>query len=223
MMTRRAFGMTLTLCLMLGGLSADAWAQANESEMRAFPMPPAEGYAVEKQFTFVGDYGYFLVPEWSRPGAGAGANDYNYVRYTGVGGKRIVIYGAWGTTEIPPPAYVDGRWTDACGHAHASYGVWAGIRTRHNGKRWQFMGGGAMSGVRESATGPCVLRVDNELAKIDPRYGWGRGYLDINLRNSSTVLELVIGVLANTHGWGSCSTPGFKACHEPAWSIAYTY
>lgn len=35
-------------------------AQASQAEMKAFPMPPTQGYAVNKAFSYVGDYGYFL-------------------------------------------------------------------------------------------------------------------------------------------------------------------
>ena len=89
-------------------------------------MPPTQGYAAEKSFTFTGDYGYYLYPSSSYPNAGSGPGDYTYVRYTGISGKRVYVYGAWGTTLIPPRSRDSrGRIVDACAHVHNSYGVWA--------------------------------------------------------------------------------------------------
>ncbi len=96
--------------------------------MRTFPMPPPQGYAQTKTFGYAGDYGYYLVPSSSSYGQGADASDYYYVKYDGVAGKNVWIYGAWGVTPIPA-ATPDG---DVCGHAHTSYGVWA----RYQYRRW---------------------------------------------------------------------------------------
>jgi hypothetical protein len=79
-----------------------SWGQTSESEMRDFPMPPAQGYAAEKVFTYTGDYGYYLFPSSSFPDGGSSPSDYEYVRYTGLSGKRVYVYGAWGDTPIPP-------------------------------------------------------------------------------------------------------------------------
>jgi hypothetical protein len=67
------------------------------------------------------------------------------------------------------------------------------------------------------------MRVDNPLKSIDSRFGWGKDFLNFDFTgNKSIYKEIVIGTLSNTHGWGSCNTPGFKACHEPSWTIGYT-
>ncbi|HEY9673799.1 MAG TPA: hypothetical protein V6D11_20325 [Waterburya sp.] len=114
-------------CMAAVGVSlsfiSPAYGQASETEMRSFPIPPASGYAQSKNFNYVGDYGYYLLPSSSSPGAGAGATDYTYVRYTGVSGKKVWIYGTWGNTPIPEPVYVNGEKRDSCEHAHSSYGV----------------------------------------------------------------------------------------------------
>ena len=191
--------------------------------MRTFPMPPLRGYAETKTFGYAGDYGYYLVPSSSSYGAGVTASDYYYVSYDGVAGKDVWIYGAWGDTPIPAPS----GGADACGHAHASYGVWAryDIRFRFVTLRgWMFVGGGGMSGVRNAA-GQCVLSTMNPLSSIDPRFGWGSGALHLDLRGRPYIKQLVLGVLSSTHGWGSCALPPgqtFRACHEPSWAIAYT-
>jgi hypothetical protein len=200
-------------------------AQASETEMGSFPMPPPSGYAVTKNFNYVGDYGYFLQPSTATYSMDTKAKDYRYVRYTGVNGKNVWVYGAWGTTAI-------GNATpkgDNCGHAHVSYGVWVKYRYKlplFNQTFWSFTGGGGMSGVRNDA-GKCVHKVDNPLKSIDSRFGWGQEALNLNFKSLPSWVEaqeVVVGALANTHGWGSCPVPSgkFPACHEPAWIIGYT-
>jgi hypothetical protein len=203
--------------------SQPSQAQATKSEMLAFPMPPASGYAQTKNFSYVGDYGYYLVPPVAQPGGGVTATDYTYVRYTGVTGKKVWIYGSWGNTAIPAAV---GN-TDACGHTHNSFGVWGRYEFQLTGltlKGWTFLGGGSQSGQRDS-NGKCVLKVDNPYKAIDNgRFSWGQDFLQLDLTQSTYIKELVIGVQSNTHGWGTCSVSpnAFKACKEPAWSIAYT-
>jgi hypothetical protein len=203
--------------------AAPSFGQASSSELAGFPMPPPSGYWATKHFSYVGDYGYFTAPTSAVPGTTAHAADYKYVRYSGIGGKRVFVYGAWGTTPVPNPSGT----ADACGHAHTSYGVWT---------RWEFrvlffrrisgwipLGGGGMSGIR-NAQGQCVFRTDTPLASIDPRYGWGLPSLGFDFRGTSFFRDLVVGALSNTHGWGSCTVPTgtFKACHEPSYIIGYT-
>ena len=204
--------------------SQPSHAQATSAEMQAFPPPVAE-YAQTKNIGYVGDYGYYLVPTVSLVGGGATATDYTYVRYTGVSGKKVWIYGSWGNTPIPAAV---GN-TDACGHAHNNFGVWG----RYEFKLlpnippvsgWTFLGGGSQSGQRDS-NGKCVLKADNPYKTIDNgRFGWGQDFLQLDLNKLYYIKELVIGVQSNTHGWGSCSVPSgsFKACKEPSWSILYT-
>jgi hypothetical protein len=202
-----------------------AQAQASETEMRSFPMPPPTGYAVTKNFASAIDYGYFLQPSTATYGMGSEAKDYRYVRYTGATAKNLWVYGAWGTTAIPNATPT----SDACGHAHASYGVWVKYRYKYpliDYTFWSFAGGGGMSGVRNNL-GKCVHKVDNPLKTIDSRFGWGQEAINLNFKTYPSfieVQEVVVGTLANTHGWGSCPVPigQFPACHEPAWTIAYT-
>jgi hypothetical protein len=35
-----------------------SFGQASESEMQGFPMPPPSGFVANKQFAYVGDFGY---------------------------------------------------------------------------------------------------------------------------------------------------------------------
>jgi hypothetical protein len=219
---RTLFGFIIACAVIVASAGA-AFGQASEAEMRMFPMPPPQGYDQTKSFAYGGDYGYYLVPSSSSFGTGANAGDYRYVSYSGVAGKDVWIYGAWGTTPIPAPS----GGGDACDHAHASYGVWARYEHRFafvTLRGWIFAGGGGMSGVRDGA-GRCVLSVTNPLSMIDSRFGWGSQYLHFDLRSSDFIKELVVGVLSDTHGWGSCTLPlgqTFPACHEPSWAIAYT-
>jgi hypothetical protein len=221
-MTRETWSRA-ALCAALTLSAGRAAAQASPSEMSAFPMLPPSGLVATKTFGYVGDYGYYTAPASSVPGTGAAASDYRYVRYRGVAGKRVFVYGAWGPTPIPPPS----GGGDSCGHAHASWGVWG---------RWEFsfpfygtiagwtnLGGGGMSGVRNPA-GKCVLTPNNPLRTIDPRFGWGQTFKSFDLRGMTFVTDLVVGALSNTHGWGSCSVPpgSFRACHEPSYIIGYT-
>ncbi|MET0342727.1 MAG: hypothetical protein ABW252_17100 [Polyangiales bacterium] len=213
----------LALALTLTALCAPGVAaQANAAEMNAFPMPPPTGYVATKTFAYAGDFGYFTAPMPSEYGTGVGAPDYRYVRYRGINGKRIYAYGAWG----PTPITMDGS-GDGCGHAHASYGVWIRYEislgfTRIAG--WVRVGGGAMSGVRES--GRCVFKTNGPLAQVDARFGWGSDFflLDCRQNKCGIYTDMVLGALSNTHGWGSCTVPrgSFAACKEPSYLISYT-
>ena len=83
----------LVRCLLLIGvgfliMAGTSWSQASESEMRAFPMPPVEGYVAQKTFAYTGDYGYYTFPRQAESSTGIGPEDYVYVRYTGISGKK---------------------------------------------------------------------------------------------------------------------------------------
>jgi hypothetical protein len=221
------------VCALLFAATTTAFGQATESEMRAFPMPPVNGYAHEKAFAYVGDYGYYSVPSSSSLGGGVRPSDYQYVKYSNLSGKQVYIRGRWGTTPIPKPTFdpVRREWADACGHAHTSYGVWGRYEIKFLGatfRGWSFLGGGSMSGVRKGIPGnwgPCVHKVDNPLKEIDMgRFGWGQEFLTFDFTGGTIFTELVLAVQSNTHGWGSCRTPTgvFQACLEPSWAIATT-
>lgn len=204
------------LCLAPGGVAA----QASPSEMATFFMPPPSGLVATKTFGFAGDYGYYTAPASAIAGSSARASDYRYVRYRGLAGKRVFVYGAWGSTPVPAPS----GGGDACGHAHASWGVWGRWQYRlifATISGWTFLGGGGMSGVRNPA-GRCVFTPDNPLAAFDPSFGWGQTFKSFDFRGSTYLTDLVVGALSNTHGWGSCPASGFAACHEPSYIIGYT-
>ncbi len=215
--------MAAVATLSVAAFPCAAHAQASQSEMSAFPMPPPSGYSAQKSFNYVGDYGYYTAPSSAHYGTGAGASDYKYVRYTGVSGKRVFVYGAWGTSVPPDPPGP----ADACGHSHSSWAVWAKWSLYMPGfgtwGGWQMLGGGGMSGVR-NASGQCKQKTDGPLASIDSRFGWGATFKEIDLRGTTFYKELVVGALSNTHGWGTCSVPSgsFPACHEPSYIIGYT-
>jgi hypothetical protein len=211
-----------------------SFGQASQSEMQGFPIPPPSGFVATKTFAYVGDYGYYTAPTSSMPGQSANASDYKYVHYSGVDGKRVWVYGAWGSTMIPAPA----AGGDACFHAHASYGVWGKSEISlvffadfvlWSG--WGFLGGGGMSGKR-NASDKCVFDTNNPTASLDPRFGWGQMFQAFDFRQPQNFLflfrrrykELVVGALSNTHGWGSCNVPSntFQACFEPSYIIGYT-
>lgn len=202
---------------------SDAHAQASQAEMAAFPMPPPSGYFAQKSFAYAGDYGYYTAPPSAVYGMNSNAGDYKYVRYTGVSGKRVFVYGAWGPSVPPDPP---GE-ADACGHSHSSWGAWARWSLSIPGYGtlggWTMIGGGGMSGER-NAQNKCVQKTDTDLASIDPRFGWGTTFKEFDLRNSTFYKEIVVGALSNTHGWGTCSVPAnaFPACHEPSYIIGYT-
>jgi hypothetical protein len=200
-----------------------SFGQASSIEMNQFPMPPPTGYAATKHFSYAGDYGVFVAPTSAVAGTTANASDYKYVRFSGIGNKRVTVYGAWGTTPIPSATAT----ADACGHSHVSYGVWTRwefrIRFFRRISGWIPLGGGGMSGIR-NAQGQCVFRTDTPFASIDPRFGWGLTALSFDFRGTTYFRDLVVGALSNTHGWGSCTVPSgtFKACHEPSYIVGYT-
>ncbi|MEZ4259547.1 MAG: hypothetical protein R3B36_10805 [Polyangiaceae bacterium] len=208
-----------TACL---AVPASSFAQASQNEMKAFPMPPPSGYHAQKTFNYVGDYGYYTAPTTAVYGTTANASDYKYVRYRGVAGKRVFVYGAWGTS-VPPDPPGD---ADACGHSHSSWGVWAKWNINLVGFHytgWTMIGGGGMSGER-NAQGVCKQKTDTSLASIDSRFGWGTTFKEVDLRSNTFITELVVGALSNTHGWGTCAVPAgqFPACKEPSYVIGYT-
>ena len=63
------------------------------------------------------------------------------------------------------------------------------------------------------------MTFDTPLKSIDARFGWGSGVLSFDFTGGTIYTELVVGVLSNTHGWGSC---GAFACTEPSYVIGYT-
>jgi hypothetical protein len=84
-------------------------------------------------------------------------------------------------------------------------------------------GSPGLIGQRDSAN-RCVFKVDNGLARVDPRFGWGQEYAILDLRGRSDVTDVVVGVLANTHGWGTCELPtptSFLGCRQAAWAQAW--
>jgi hypothetical protein len=233
---KKAVATAARISILIGtslfGMARISWGQASESEMKAFPMPPNQGYTLEKAFNFPGDYEYDLSPSSAFPGGGSRPEDYDYIRYTGLSGKRVFVYGAWGTTPVAPPSRnARGEVVDACEHAHASYGVWGKSSIplpiikfpRIEFSSWVFLGGGGMSGKRNEA-GQCIVSTNNRLKAIDARYSWGQDSLSFDFTNGTLFTELVMAVQANTHGWGSCTvgTGEFKACREPAYFIAFT-
>lgn len=218
----------LVLALAILGTAPLVWGQVTEAEMRALPVPPVKGYMRTKALAPGFDFGNYHLPLVSFFDLGTPlADDFVYVHYTGVAGRKIHVESVWGTTPIPPPGHdAQGNVTDACGHAHNSYGVWGKSDTG-----WRFLGGGSMSGVRQPG-GPCVYPVkadgtfDTAANPFLARIGgvWGRQFLILDFTNNSTYTELVVGALSNTHGWGSCDAHGqFPACHEPSYIMLYTW
>jgi hypothetical protein len=228
-----------TLCLIIAMFAVAlgttlSFGQASQSEMEAFSIPPGSGFVGEKAFAYVGDYGYYTAPKSSVPGQTSNASDYKYVRYSNVDGKRVWVYGAWGSTVIPAAS----AGADACFHAHASYGVWGKSDISFVWwpdfvvwSGWNFLGGGGMSGKR-NASDKCVFDTNNQMASIDSRFGWGQMFQALDFRQPQDFLflfrrryrELIVGALSNTHGWGSCKVPvnSFLACFEPSYIIGYT-
>ena len=175
-MKRRIDSILLALALVALAASSVS-AQASAAEMSAFPMPPPIGYVATKSFAYVGDSGYYTAPIYPAYSTSTGASEYSYVRYSNLNGKVIYLYGAWGPTSIAPPTATG----DNCGHAHASYGVWARYELSIGFlrlSRWIRVGGGGMSGVREG--GRCVFKTDGPLAAVDPRFGWGSSFFRLD-------------------------------------------
>lgn len=200
-----------------------AFGQSTESEMKNFPMPPSS-IARNKTFGYVGDYGYFISPSKALYDTNLpAAKGYKYVRYKGIAGKKVYFWPAW---LSPIPAAADGK--DACGHTHLSWGAWVKktifpVFGSSSSYRWTFVGGGSMSGVREN--GQCKHRAVNPISYIDSgRFGWGKEYAEFDYRGNPFVTEIIFGVRANTHGWGTCVVPSgkFPACREPAYINAWT-
>src|SRR5690348_4808597 len=117
-MSPRSLALTRRLLLTAAGIllmAATSSAQATQAEMRAFPMPPTQGFKANKVFTFAGDWGYFLsgsqpvpTPSFVQNSSNL-AQDYDYFHYSGIAGKNVYIYGAWGTVPIPAPTVQSGQ------------------------------------------------------------------------------------------------------------------
>jgi hypothetical protein len=208
--------------------STSAFAQATPSELKAFVMPPPQGFAQQKTFNAIGDSGYFQVPYSASPGGGIEQKDYQFVRYNNVKvGKKLTIWADW-FSAIDAPVYdpASGEFLDGCQHTHLSYGVWGRweVKTMFGlSEGWVYLGGGSMSGMRDAANN-CVHVVNNPLRRLDPRFGWGNERLEFDVNVTySFYKDFAIGVQANTHGSGTCTVPAgqFKACLEPAWAEAF--
>lgn len=113
---KRTF-LSASVVALIVSATTRSFGQASPDEIAAFPIPPPSGYVARKHFAYVGDYGYFTAPSSAVASTTAKASDYKYVRYTGVSGKRVFVYGAWGTTPIPPP---EGDATRAATHTRAT-------------------------------------------------------------------------------------------------------
>lgn len=219
-------GFLLTPSMALG--------QASPKEMQHFPLPPSAAIETEKSFDYVGDYLYTTASNYASPGDDSYTNDYAYFKFTDIAYKKIVVHPRFYNSHLIPPAK-DG--TDACPHTHLSYGMW--IKYKFNPYIYgpnhtvphvyhQFVGGGGMSGIRAS-DGSCQHRVDTPLASIGARFGWGLEFSTLvptylTYYNGQggvfyEPVELIVGVSAPTHGWGTCK--GF-GCYEPVGLSVYT-
>lgn len=222
---------------LLGGIFLQpsiTFGQASPAEMQVFPFPTAGAIVSEKALNYVGDYFYTSAFDYASPDDGNYATDYAYFKFTDIAYKKIVVDPWFYNTSIIPPAT---RTSDACPHTHLSYGMW--IKYKFNpyiyGPNFnvpqvyhQFVGGGGMSGNR-SSDGSCKHKVDTPLASIDARFGWGLEfftlvptYLTYQHENGLVFyepVELIVGVSAPTHGWGTCKQ---FACYEPVGLNVYT-
>jgi len=227
MFLRQSNILSVTLLVLVALTSGRLHAQASEAEMRGFEFPPTKGFAGEKHFGYAGDYYYPYVGDYAEFRVDTDADTYAFFRFTGIENKKVQIWPHVATiSSVPPPS----DRSDACAHVHLSYGVWAKYTANlhfFRVQRYRFVGGGGMSGVR-NARGNCVLRVDNPVGRIDARYGWGDEFTPdvperavIRLNRGVTVTgvasDVIVGVSAPTHGWGTCSVPDgtFRACFEP--------
>jgi hypothetical protein len=218
----------LLRCFVWAGIgvlasTSASWSQPTEADMKAFPMPPAQGYAISGTAQIGGAQAssvWFTLPPVSSPNEGSGPSDFTYVRITGLAGNTVQVSGKWGSTPIPPPSTgPDGRVRDSCYHSHSTFGVWGKITYPGvNRVKWVFVGGGGKVGQR-TESGECVVSTTND-PDFAVQFGWGTESIVLDFSNPTlfTFTELVVGVLSNTHGWGSCQDPdGFVACTEPSW------
>jgi hypothetical protein len=205
-----------------------AWAQATPAEMALFPIPPAKGYKLTKDFQFVGDSVGHLATNYAVFPTDTGPATYAYYRMTDLAGKNISIWPRVETPIPPPKVLPDGRIADACSHTHLSYGIWVRYDLVFAGSRLTgvpFVGGGGMSGVRHPQ-GQCELKVQNDLVQISPAFGWGNDFATFNVLPHQTFMkELIVAASVPTHGWGTCPpSSGFTACFEPVrmnvWTLA---
>lgn len=206
------------------------------TELDAFPMPPSQGFGLNRDFGFVGDYSYVKARGYATSGS-RGANSFVFHRYGGLAGKSINIWPRF-ATQIPPAPFGNG---DACFHAHLAYGVWTeklvwrrdgggdadGGRIGFRGPgplvattEFKRVGGGSMSGVR-TPQGTCELRTQNSLVALDPSFGWGSDFTSFNVPLRSNITAVIVGATAPTHGWGTC-VQGYPFCFEPIWMNIWT-
>jgi hypothetical protein len=227
--TMRTFRWSVALFLVVGVATAtpQASAQLPPSEIRMFPIPPARGFLKTKNFQFPGDYLYDLASNYATFPSSVGPDSFVYYQYTGLTGKNISIWPRVVTPVPPPTRSPNGTIiSDACAHLHLSYGVWARFDVNVAGTRvtgQTLVGGGGMSGVRNPQD-ICELRTQNSLVTLSPAYGWGSDFTSFNVSPSQTfVKELIVGVSAPTHGWGTCAPfLGFRACFEPVMVNVWT-
>jgi hypothetical protein len=217
-----SFLVIIAVCML--SLASVLWAQVSEEQLKAFVMPPPQGYRQQTVFSFPGAYGYFTEPKMQTDSVAYDQNEFAFVRYGNVKGKVVHMFGQFGPIPIPKPVDVGGVPFDGCTHTHSTYGIWKrmtlpafqapplliGVPSR---VVWVFVGGGGRTGVRHP-DGSCRLSADPlEWAQ------WGQEEYRFDYRNERFVDELVLGVLSVTYGWGNCPS---KFCTMPSFFRGWT-
>jgi hypothetical protein len=227
-----ALGGTLVVSL----LASIAAAQPPRRFVERLPLPPAEGYQVQRVFDlhrFETGENWLELPiaDYGVGGTSSeDANNFAYVRVvlTGRPGKMYVNSG-WDNNGTPidqPKKLPDGRWGDDCAHSHhvgAAY--WLLDAPRLTG--YFLIGSHAALGMRfdsnwvEQEYGipagyTCGVTTQlSHLHRDQNIFRWGTGEYTINVDPLYTK-EVILAAQSPTHGTGNC--PEFE-CFPPAYII----
>jgi hypothetical protein len=115
-----SFLVIIAVCML--SLASVLWAQVSEEQLKAFVMPPPQGYRQQTVFSFPGAYGYFTEPKMQTDSVAYDQNEFAFVRYGNVKGKVVHMFGQFGPIPIPKPEEtMDIDW---CAHTFNTYGIW---------------------------------------------------------------------------------------------------
>jgi hypothetical protein len=204
---------------LLGCLTAAAFGQATREQvatMAMWPTVPVK-WLGSTDFSRI-NYGYYLdgsanfgysdgnFTDWSK---------WRFAIYTGLTGKDIYYWGAWGyPTPGPPVRRPDGRLASACEHTHLTWSSWFFFDYYSGGVRysgWTRGAGGGLSGVRVNDY-TCTMSLKNSHNNgglIENAFGWGNSSGSIRMpKVGNPFTIMIVGASALSHGALGCSSQG---------------
>jgi hypothetical protein len=229
----RSIGIAVGAAAMLSSWGA-ALAQPSRGFVESLPLPPAEGYQVDRVFdmhrwetgenwleTTIANYGV-------SGGASADANNFAYARVTLQGRPgQIYVNSYWdyqGTPIDQPRLRPDGVWGDDCGHSHHLGAVYWRVESptisgyfligSHSGLGMRLDSNDVERQYGQPGVGHrCAVtsRPSTIYPSFNEAFRWGGDgyYMDVD---PAFTREVILAAQSPTHGTGQC--PAFE-CYVP--------